>query len=138
MLGTLQSLRGDIPKPIIIWEPVPDLCTPDNLLECFKTLNLVDIVSPNAAEIGAFYGISELEASKRENIERHAKSWTDNGAHKPHSCIVIVRAGKDGCCISSKDHGIIWLPAYYGIHNGKNTVHKVVDPTGGGNAFVRI
>ena len=45
-------------KPIFIWEPVPDSCTPDQLLSCTNTLPLVDICSPNHAELAGFMGES--------------------------------------------------------------------------------
>lgn len=52
-----KSLTGHKPiytKPVFIWEPVPDLCIPSELLNCTKTLPLVDVCSPNHAELAGF------------------------------------------------------------------------------------
>jgi hypothetical protein len=48
-------------RPIIIWEPVPDLCTPDELLNCTNALPMVDVCSPNHAELAGFMGSDGMD-----------------------------------------------------------------------------
>ncbi|KFY66807.1 hypothetical protein V496_01911, partial [Pseudogymnoascus sp. VKM F-4515 (FW-2607)] len=40
------------PKPLFIWEPVPDCCLPTELLATTAALGYVDICSPNHSELG--------------------------------------------------------------------------------------
>ena len=57
--GILHLRRGlpdHPPRPIFIWEPVPDLCVPSQLLETTRALRYVDICSPNHAELGSLMG----------------------------------------------------------------------------------
>lgn len=51
-----EAAPGTYVRPLFIWEPVPDLCTPDELLNCTNTLPLVDVCSPNHAELAGFMG----------------------------------------------------------------------------------
>lgn len=58
------------PKPIIVWEPVPDLCIPSELLNLTNCLPYIDICSPNCSELLNF--ISEplpLDANSNNNSE---------------------------------------------------------------------
>lgn len=43
-------------RPLFIWEPVPDLCVPTELDNCRRALHYVDFISPNHAELCAFFG----------------------------------------------------------------------------------
>lgn len=123
--------------PLIIWEPVPDLCVPEELEACYATLKLVDVVSPNHEELAGFFGedgnIGEDKVN-RELIEQCAANWLKSGVGKDRNGSVVVRAGKDGCyLVNGKDPGSKgkWLPAYH-----QSSSEKVVDPTGGGNTFL--
>jgi sugar/nucleoside kinase (ribokinase family) len=89
-------------KPIFIWEPVPGLCTPDELLNCTNTLPLVDICSPNHVELAGFMGddgrdpvtggISTLA------VERACEQLL---ASMPlQSFTLVVRAGEKGCYLA--------------------------------------
>lgn len=50
ILRRRKAARLEAEKPLFIWEPVPDLCTPDELLNCTNALPYVDICSPNHSE----------------------------------------------------------------------------------------
>ncbi|KJK83395.1 hypothetical protein H634G_01524 [Metarhizium anisopliae BRIP 53293] len=181
----LAAPEDSYTKPIFVWEPVPDLCTPDELLNCTNTLRLVDICSPNHAELAGFMGDDGLDPETGEvstlSVERACEQLL---ASMPlQSYALVVRAGDKGCYIAKNggrkrrsgpgktsksqkalihgalqpdtdmealfagllqdDDGIIareeievdpglerWIPAYH--QDGR----KVVDPTGGGNAFL--
>lgn len=89
-------------KPIFIWEPVPDLCTPDELLNCTNTLPLVDICSPNHSELAAFMGDDGLDPNTG-NISTAAieRSCEQLLASMPlQSFTLVVRAGDKGCYLA--------------------------------------
>ncbi|GAB0132668.1 hypothetical protein EsDP_00001097 [Epichloe bromicola] len=177
--------NGIYTKPLFIWEPVPDLCTPDELLNCTNALRLVDVCSPNHSELAGFMGDNGLDPETGEvsalSVERACEQLL---ASMPlQSYALVIRVGKEGCYIARnggrkrrdkpgnsanqrKTHihgglqpdtdmealfaGLLqdedgaiareeievdpgterWIPAY---HKDKL---KVVDPTGGGNAFL--
>ncbi|KAF2683937.1 Ribokinase-like protein [Lentithecium fluviatile CBS 122367] len=117
--------------PLFIWEPVPDLCTPDELTNCFNALKHVDVVSPNHSELGGFFGVNingEDHVDYR-SIEGLCEQWLESGIGSKGEGGIVVRAGKDGCLVARQ--GLRkWLPAYH------QSANKVVDPTGGGNGFL--
>lgn len=149
-----------------LWEPVPDLCTPEYRIEMYKTLKLMHIVSPNNAELAGFYGLEDpIDINMPETIVSLATKLVTAGIGPNGTGAVIVRCGKMGCLVSSRNRMDVWLPAYYqpkdegtkedgdevnctkdGNRNkGGSSPHakdgdtshpKVVDPTGGGNAFI--
>ncbi|KAI1737297.1 Ribokinase-like protein [Xylaria scruposa] len=91
-----------LPKPIFIWEPVPDLCTPDELLNCTNVLPLIDVMSPNHAELAGFMGDDGLDPETGEistrAIERNCEQLL---ASMPlQSFSIVVRAGEKGCYLA--------------------------------------
>lgn len=172
-------------RPLFVWEPVPDLCTPDELLNCTNTLRLIDICSPNHLELAGFMGDSSLDPDNGEvSTERVERACEQLLASMPlQSYALVIRAGAKGCYIarnggrkrrphnnkpsqSRKTHGhgglqpdtdmeVLlagllqdddgtvareeieldpgleqWIPAYH------RDSSRVIDPTGGGNAFL--
>ncbi|KAI4621873.1 hypothetical protein J4E81_004900 [Alternaria sp. BMP 2799] len=123
-----------IPRPIFIWEPVPDLCTTEEYDNCLKALKHVDIVSPNHGELGGFFGKNTDGKDHVEfrTIEELCGQWLDSGVGNGNGG-VVVRCGKDGCLVMRKGLGNglrKWMPAYH------QSAEKVEDPTGGGNSFL--
>ncbi|KAK3318617.1 Ribokinase-like protein [Apodospora peruviana] len=89
-------------RPIIVWEPVPDLCTPEELLNCTNALPLVDICSPNHAELAGFMGSDGLDPItgniSRQQVEQSCEQLL---ASMPlQSYTLVVRAGEKGCYIA--------------------------------------
>ena len=120
-------------RPLFIWEPIPDLCTLAELANCYETLGRVDIVSPNHLELCAFFGEQAHDENgkiKQDLIESLSGVWLEKVTRVNPGLSVIVRAGKDGCYLATQGHKC-WLPAYHGEDSA-----QVVDPTGGGNAFL--
>ena len=118
-------------RPLFIWEPVPDLCTEEELANCANALKYVDVVSPNHSELGAFF---QTETNGKDHvdhrtIERLCRKWLQAGIGPTGQGAVVVRAGKDGCFLARPGQEK-WMPAYH------QSAEKVVDPTGGGNAFL--
>ncbi|KAI1381924.1 Ribokinase-like protein [Hypoxylon crocopeplum] len=91
-----------LPKPIFIWEPVPDLCTPDELLNCTNTLPLIDIISPNHSELAGFMGDSGLDPDTGEistkAVERACEQLL--GSMPLQSFAIVVRASEKGCYLA--------------------------------------
>jgi sugar/nucleoside kinase (ribokinase family) len=118
-------------RPLFIWEPVPDVCTPAEYENCLKALRHVDVISPNNNELGGFFGKStdEKEHVNYRLIESLCDQWLQSGIGPDSNGGVVVRCGKDGCIVVRK--GVrSWMPAYH------QSAEKVVDPTGGGNGFL--
>lgn len=93
---------NSLPKPVFVWEPVPDLCTTDELLNCTNTLPMVDICSPNHTELAGFMGDTGLDPETGEistvAIERSCEQLL---ASMPlQSFALVVRAGEKGCYLA--------------------------------------
>lgn len=144
--GILARRPPGLQKPLFIWEPVPDLCTPEELANTFDALPFVDVISPNHAELAALFGYladSEDGNVDRFNVEACSTKLLEAAARKRTSLAVVVRAGREGCYVASYSPSVPniytkksnvatkWLPAYHG-----SSPDKVVDPTGGGNGFL--
>ena len=131
ILGRRRGYDNEVKHPIFVWEPVPDLCTPEELENCMKALQRVDYVSPNHEELAGFYGAqgNTDDGVDRPLIEKCSRDWLDSRARDSKLKAIIVRAGKEGCYVAN-DTRNSWIPAYH--QDGK----RVIDPTGGGNAFL--
>lgn len=128
--GILQR-RKDLEisqRPVFVWEPVPNLCCPDELPGFYNAIGLVDIVSPNDSELAAYFGRSTWEWNNPTD-EKTAETivHTGTGIGPNGTGTLVVRAGKHGCYVFSKGKSL-HLPACQGV--------DVVDPTGAGNAFL--
>lgn len=93
---------NSLPKPVFVWEPVPDLCTTDELLNCTNTLPMVDICSPNHSELAGFMGDTGLDPETGEistvAVERSCEQLL---ASMPlQSFALVVRAGEKGCYLA--------------------------------------
>lgn len=89
-------------RPLFIWEPVPDLCTPDELLNLTNALPLIDICSPNHAELAGFMGSDGLDPAtggvSAAAVERSCEQLL---ASMPlQSYALVVRAGDRGCYVA--------------------------------------
>lgn len=124
-----DSFGQDFERPIVIWEPVPDLCTPEELSNTYKALKHVDIISPNHEELGALFHFKHSPGVDRKAIESQVNQLLARGIGPTNDGSVVVRVGKEGCFLANLDKRK-WLPAY---HQDSN---RVIDPTGGGNGFL--
>jgi sugar/nucleoside kinase (ribokinase family) len=126
-----HELKGD-EEPVWIWEPVPDLCTPEELGKTKEAAKLVDVISPNHQELAGIVGlaaIKEDESVDRNGVQQMASIFVQSGIGRNSKGAIVVRCGKEGCYFASRaENG--WLPAYH------QSSEKVVDPTGGGNTFL--
>ena len=116
--------------PYVVWEPVPDLCVPRELDNVHNALQYVNVVSPNLHELASLFGTTEDElAVDTQKLQEHCKTLLTSMT--PMSA-VVVRMGSQGCCVATRQ-SYSTVPAYYGT---VSSLHKVVDPTGAGNAFL--
>ncbi|EFX03733.1 carbohydrate/purine kinase [Grosmannia clavigera kw1407] len=176
LLTRRRQLKASGARPYIVWEPVPDRCSPDELLDCTNTLPVVDVCSPNHAELAAYMGDPDggLDpASGRPSAAAVERACEQLLAAMPlQSYAIVVRAAELGCYnlhgglrpdidmealfagLQQDDEGAIareeievdpgleiWVPAVFGTSDkddDDNTprTSPVVDPTGGGNAFM--
>lgn len=132
-----QSLDPALQRPLIIWEPVPDVCIPSELNNTRDALGVVDVLSPNHAELAALLGESMAKGSESIDHgtveEQVGRLLSDLPHHSRNGNLcVVIRCGKDGCYVRLTDRSIArWLPACH-----ESNPEKVVDPTGGGNGFL--
>ncbi|KAL2138467.1 hypothetical protein VTI28DRAFT_6744 [Corynascus sepedonium] len=98
-------------RPLIIWEPVPDLCVPSELLNCTNTLPMVDVCSPNHAELAGFLGGGGDRLEDDPDTDAGASSSVDTAAVERgceqllasmplQSYTLVVRAGEKGCFVA--------------------------------------
>ena len=119
-----QRLRPGTAPPIVIWEPVPDLCTPEELENLQEAARFVDVISPNRSELIQFF--AELGSVTPEHMVDSMLAKAKDSTEKPG---VVVRDGADGSRLYLGGKAL-HLRAYH--QNGM----KVVDPTGGGNTYL--
>ena len=138
-----KTVLKPMDPPIFVWEPVPDCCTPDELPKVLEALRYVDVISPNHHELAMLFGETGSDpfmACELSKMERQCNELLTHGFGKKPSA-VVVRRGERGCYIAS-DSRHSWFPAYhrpkYELSPKKQAkwTQKVVDPTGGGNAFL--
>lgn len=121
---------------LFVWEPLPGLCKPEMRAAHLTAAKLVHIFSPNHLECLALFGHSETLDKDipldRQRVESCADTLLDSGVGPEGTGAVVIRAGGDGCLVSSKSipgrHK--WLPPFY------NNESSIVDATGAGNTFL--
>lgn len=135
-LLALRAEAGILGRPLIIWEPAPLSCQPENLEACLEAAALVDVFSPNHLELAKLFSELNPEVVDKKMIEDIASGCLGSGIGPEGSGTVIVRAGEMGCFISNR-HVSTWLdPFYTTTPREKLDTGKVVDPTGAGNTFL--
>jgi sugar/nucleoside kinase (ribokinase family) len=130
--GQAPSTQHAAERPIFVWEPVPDLCTPEEQEKFFEANRVVDVVSPNHLELGMMFDQLGWTVESEES-QSLVQKIIDSGIGPNGDGCLAIRAGKDGSYAYSKDRKI-WLPAYHQPDAPGSTA--VLDPTGAGNSFL--
>ena len=135
-----QSFAHDesIGRPIIVWEPVPDACGPEELRQLIKALEYVDVVSPNHHELAALFAGKVKKARIESDMEQMKEQCDElfKQGFRSRKGAVAVRCGENGCYLRAGRNGFMF-PAYHqSASSGRGEPSKVVDPTGAGNAFL--
>ena len=138
----LQDLRkavGITTRPIVVWEPKAYSCVPENLQAFIEAMRVVDVFSPNHIELARIVRKNIPLVPNEKFFEDLCAPFfisQDSGSNPQRS--LVVRAGDQGCFAKSQTEQK-WLPAYYAPQDNveANTCgSKVIDTTGGGNAFL--
>lgn len=130
--GQAPSTGDTSKRPIFVWEPVPDLCTPEEQEKFFAANQVVDVVSPNHLELGMMFDQPGWTEDSQDG-QRLVQRIIDSGiGHNGDGCLVI-RAGKEGSYAFSRNQKL-WLPAYH--QPDVSSTSPVLDPTGAGNSFL--
>jgi sugar/nucleoside kinase (ribokinase family) len=130
--GQAPSNPHALDRPFFVWEPVPDLCTPEEQDKFLAANRVVDIVSPNHLELGMMFEQPGWTTND-EASQGLAKKIIEAGIGPTGNGCLVIRAGKDGSYAYSRDQEI-WLPAYHQPDTSGATL--VIDPTGAGNSFL--
>ncbi|KAK9471756.1 Ribokinase-like protein [Dipodascopsis tothii] len=137
----LRRTRPSSAAQLIVWEPVPALCTPAELTATLEVLELVDVLSPNAQEMAGLFGLDEplVEGPDADAAEAVLEALADRALPsfgRGRLAAVIVRCGARGCLVSSAA-GHRWLPSYHLVAAAAaGPAGPVVDTTGAGNTFM--
>jgi sugar/nucleoside kinase (ribokinase family) len=124
-----EAFGSDFERPLMVWEPVPDLCTPEELENTLKALRYVDVISPNHEELGSLFSYKHASGVEKDVVDKHATQLLSHGIGHTGKGAVVVRCGAAGCYVLTPSTSR-WLPAYHADSS------RVVDPTGGGNGFL--
>ncbi|WWC92495.1 uncharacterized protein L201_007454 [Kwoniella dendrophila CBS 6074] len=139
LLDQLKSLKQLHPEstwdPKIVFEPTPPSCHPGQKEWLEKIAPHIEVLSPNHEEMFSIYGISPKDVSDielRPTVEKLINHFLQGiGIGKEGKGIIIIRCGKLGACVGTKDGGLKWCPAYF-----TEDQDKVKDVTGAGNSFL--
>ncbi|KAJ5082501.1 hypothetical protein N7532_011544 [Penicillium argentinense] len=130
--GQVYSTEHAPERPIFVWEPVPDLCTPEEQEKFFAANRVVDVVSPNHLELGMMFEQPGWSTESKES-RRLVKRIIASGIGPTGDGCLVIRAGKEGSYAYSRAQEI-WLPAYH--QPDTSSASLVLDPTGAGNSFL--
>ncbi|KIJ70310.1 hypothetical protein HYDPIDRAFT_35709, partial [Hydnomerulius pinastri MD-312] len=117
-------------KPIMIFEPIPDRCVPEELPSLIMALPSLSVLSPNADE--ALGLLSLTSAVTRDTVQTAAARFLELGVGDSGTGCVIIRSGALGAYVATRAEGGRWVDAFWTLHDSE----KVVDVTGAGNSFL--
>ncbi|GAB7358943.1 hypothetical protein MBLNU230_g5019t1 [Neophaeotheca triangularis] len=119
-LWTKLAEAGVSHRPYIVWEPVPDLCVPEQLAATLEALRFVDVVSPNHEELASlFAGTAEAQTaspttttssdydsdggdSTNPTLETLAQTLVTHGIGPNSTGLALIRAGAKGVYLASQ------------------------------------
>lgn len=131
-------------SPIIVWEPLPWKCTPENMEAHNQACKLVSVFSPNHLELLGLYGVAKPNSTgspirqspnqpaepQQTVIEKCAAELYGNNSGNGWEGLLVVRAAEMGCFAKGAS----------GLSRSFRPYHidqkAVVDATGAGNAFL--
>jgi len=103
---------------------------PGELYSLIEVLPSISILSPNAEEALGLLSIP-LPVTQA-NIEEAAVKFLEYGVGEGGEGLVVIRSGALGAYVASRTTKGHWVEAFW----GPNDIHRVVDVTGAGNAFL--
>ena len=158
LLAKREELVASIPslneKPIFVWEPMEHSCRPSERISFYEALKHVDVFSPNHDEMQALF--ADLPNANLKDlgqggavIDPHTFEVSPFGLYLrlkangfgDKTCALVLRQGEKGCTVCSANR-LFRVPAYHRAFTDlppeerDRWVNKVIDVTGGGNAFL--
>lgn len=127
----LRKRDGVSKRPLIIWEPQGKSCKAETLNRHIETASVVDVFSPNNAELHSLFEDNVSLDFDGDRIETQAKHFIDAGVDHDNKGCIVVRCAEHGCLVMSRGMSPAWVPAFFEAGS-----ERVVDATGGGNAFL--
>lgn len=129
------AAASEVARPVFVWEPIPDLCTPEEFGRLREAIALVDVVSPNAEELVSFFPTASLRGGDGDgegslSQEAMAEKLLRLDSGKYMNAALVVREGAAGCTTYVGPNIKLHLAAFH--RDGS----RVRDPTGGGNTFL--
>jgi hypothetical protein len=122
------SREGQEPA-LMVWEPVPEFCIPEQRAKFKEAVQHVDIVSPNAEELAGFFA-SELPVWSEEKAAKEVLAW---GIGPHGDGVLVTRQGSKGCAAYLRERQFHLRAYHLSTEDQQSTV---IDPTGGGNTFL--
>jgi len=132
-LITSQTDKPDRDEPLIIWEPAPPSCLPENLSACFEAARSVDVFSPNHIELLRLFGL-EAEMHDKRVLESLATAFLQSGIGRKGDGLAVIRAGEHGSLTMKRGSPPCWQTPFY--NGDPHDTRKIVGTTGAGNAFL--
>ncbi|KAG9294897.1 hypothetical protein G9A89_003237 [Geosiphon pyriformis] len=137
--GILQLRDKLLPRPLFVWEPIPDSASKENFNACIEAMKMMDIVSPNHEEAAAFLGLISSgdigdKFLKEEILCKMADQFLSHQIGIHGSGCIIIRASHKGCLVATKEKKELF-PSYWAPSGLDRKNHHVVDVTGSGNSF---
>lgn len=140
-LNEARQTMNQNERPVIIWEPIPDLCLPEELKRFQVAATHCSIVSPNHDELKMFFVPDVVETASQADLITKLMPWDvseDNYDHDSPPPVAIVREGASGSTAylfsasNPRKPLEFHLPAYH----TSTMAASVIDPTGGGNTYL--
>ena len=120
-------------KPMFVWEPMEHSCAPENLLQFRRAMKLIDVFSPNEDE---FAKLIDYQLATSDILPPHIMDhWCLELIGDCELQALVVRLGARGAHVRTKEQRGRIIPAFYSSRIAEENP-KVVDVTGGGNAFL--
>lgn len=132
LLRFREKYHPSLPKPFLVWEPLPSSCTPSSLPVFHTACNHVDVFSPNHLELAGLLSDAQIPQPEETNTLSHLSNlgMTFLNHSTNTNTTLVLRAASHGALALHRST-ITHVPAFY----APNDPH-IVDPTGAGNAFL--
>jgi hypothetical protein len=124
-----EGSREGQERALMVWEPVPELCIPEQRAKFKEAAQYVDIVSPNAEELVGFF-TSEAPVWSEEKAAKEVLAW---GIGPHGNGVLVSRQGSKGCAAYLRERQFHLRAYHLGAEDQQSAV---IDPTGGGNTFL--
>jgi hypothetical protein len=124
-----EGSREGQERALMVWEPVSELCISEQRANFREAVKYVDIVSPNAEELAGFF-TSEIPVWSEEKAAKEVLAW---GIGPHGNGVLVARQGSKGCAAYLRECQFHLRAYHLSTEDQQSTV---IDPTGGGNAFL--